>query len=96
VQAGVSHKSEDEVMLAVTAALDLASLVLQSGGSTPMADTTLKHCLERIPSRGGLHCLQTGLHRGQQRRDRTASDGAPAPRPSRTASSSCFRSHGSQ
>ena len=46
MQTGVSHKSEDRATLAVTAALDLASLVLQSGGSTPMADTTLKHVLK--------------------------------------------------
>ena len=51
MQAGVSHKSED-VTLAVTAALDLASLVLQSGGSTPMADTTLKNVLKGYGEEG--------------------------------------------
>jgi uncharacterized membrane protein YjjP (DUF1212 family) len=52
VQTAVSHKSEDRATLAVTAALDLASLVLQSGGSTPMADTTLKNVLKGYGEQG--------------------------------------------
>jgi len=46
VEAGLAHQSEVGVTQAVSAALDLASLVLQSGGSAVMADTTLKNVLK--------------------------------------------------
>lgn len=43
---GLVHQSEGRVTQAVIAALALASLVLQSGGSTPLADTTLNNVLK--------------------------------------------------
>jgi uncharacterized membrane protein YjjP (DUF1212 family) len=46
VEPGLAHQPEDRVTQAVTAALDLASLVLQNGGSTTLADTTLKNVLK--------------------------------------------------
>jgi uncharacterized membrane protein YjjP (DUF1212 family) len=46
VEAGLGRQSEGRATRAVTAALDLASLVLQSGGSAPMADVTLKNVLK--------------------------------------------------
>jgi uncharacterized membrane protein YjjP (DUF1212 family) len=45
VEAGLAQ-AEDRATQAVTAALDLSSLVLQNGGSTVMADTTLKNVLK--------------------------------------------------
>ena len=78
MEAGLVHQPEGRVTQAVIAALDLASLVLQSGGSTPLADT---HCPERpkgIRRKGCLHFLPTGFHRSHQHRERTSLDGAPA------------------
>jgi uncharacterized membrane protein YjjP (DUF1212 family) len=46
MEVGLVHESEAKLTQAVTAALDLASLVLQSGGSAVMADTTLKDVLK--------------------------------------------------
>jgi uncharacterized membrane protein YjjP (DUF1212 family) len=51
VEAGLA-RAEDRVTQAVTVALDLASLVLQSGGSTLMADTTLKNVLKGFGEEG--------------------------------------------
>jgi hypothetical protein len=48
VEAALAHQSEALVTQAVTAALDLSSLVLQGGGSTLMADTTLKNVLKGL------------------------------------------------
>jgi uncharacterized membrane protein YjjP (DUF1212 family) len=52
VETGLAHQSEVGVTQAVTAALDLASLVLQSGGSAVMADTTLKNVLKGYGEEG--------------------------------------------
>jgi hypothetical protein len=92
---GLVHQSEGRVTQAVIAALALASLVLQSGGSTPLADTTLNNVLKGYGEKGCLHVLPTGLHRGQQHRERRALDGAPAPQPAEPTSRSCFGSHDS-
>jgi uncharacterized membrane protein YjjP (DUF1212 family) len=46
MEAGLVHESEAKLTQAVTAALDLASLVLQSGGSTPLADITFQNVLK--------------------------------------------------
>jgi uncharacterized membrane protein YjjP (DUF1212 family) len=51
VEAGLAQ-AEDRVTQAVTVALDLSSLVLQSGGSTLMADTTLKNVLKGYGAEG--------------------------------------------
>ena len=52
METGLAHQSEVRSTQATTAALDLASLVLQSGGSTPMADTTLKNVLKGYEEEG--------------------------------------------
>lgn len=52
MQANGAHQSEESVRQAVTAALDLASLVLQSGGSSLLADTTLKNVLKGYGEEG--------------------------------------------
>jgi uncharacterized membrane protein YjjP (DUF1212 family) len=45
-------QAEDRVTQAVTVALDLSSLVMQSGGSAVMADTTLKNVLKGYGEEG--------------------------------------------
>jgi uncharacterized membrane protein YjjP (DUF1212 family) len=52
VQVGLAHQSEGRATQAVTAALDLAALVLQSGGSTPLANTTLENVLKGYGEEG--------------------------------------------
>jgi uncharacterized membrane protein YjjP (DUF1212 family) len=52
VQANVAHQPEESVRQAVTAALDLASLVLRSGGSSRLADTTFKNVLRGYGEEG--------------------------------------------
>jgi uncharacterized membrane protein YjjP (DUF1212 family) len=52
VATGLAHQSEGRATQGITAALDLASLVLQSGGTTPMADTTLKNVLKGYGEQG--------------------------------------------
>lgn len=49
---GLAHQSEGRATQAVTAALDVASLVLQSGGSTVMADTALKNVFKGYGKEG--------------------------------------------
>src|SRR5580700_4207944 len=49
---GLVHQSEGRVTQAVIAALALASLVLQSGGSTRLADTTLNNVLKGYGEKG--------------------------------------------
>jgi uncharacterized membrane protein YjjP (DUF1212 family) len=46
VEAGLAHQSENRAVQAVTEALDVAALVLQSGGSASMADASLKNVLK--------------------------------------------------
>jgi hypothetical protein len=54
LEAALADQSEAKVTQAVTAALDLAALILQSGGSTLMADTTLKNVLKGSGIRSDL------------------------------------------
>jgi len=52
MEAALAHQSEAKVTQAVSAALDLAALVLLSGGSALMADTTLKNVLKGYGEEG--------------------------------------------
>jgi uncharacterized membrane protein YjjP (DUF1212 family) len=52
VESSFAHQSDAKVTQAVTAALDLAAVVLQNGGSALMADTTLKNVLKGFGEAG--------------------------------------------